>query len=487
MWSGGTRASWQTRAAMGAQQVRRARQPPASPSGVPSLACSSSARRRLAPTTPHAAPAADGEPVALREGRITLYVEHPVFIEPPAEAPPPPPQPLKLTKRELKKMRTQVLASAAAGSACGTLFSCACGAGAGPPSTAPPPPPACTCPAAAASAREGEAGAHPAGPAGAAAAQGQDQQPDARAGRGGHRRCPPSRRAQGEQFSAAVRQCGRAAALVMSPPAPPARRPHRRGGGGSQADGRAPGSARRPQPRAQADARGAQVGGAACCASARLCSSPCRALLLSRARRPTLRRDKKMTKLLGNSEEATETHVAVYKARAAPAGAGTLPAVAGGLGQPFFAAVAGRPTEPPPLPAPAALPARPAPARPQVGDLSNPQLRFKVDVNAKENHMTGTAITGGDFCLVVVEGQPKTLRRRVGRGAAGAQAPARRRARRAWGVVCGRGLRRSRCARCTPAADTRSSCSDASTGTRGGRRRRRRRKETRRSRPTTAI
>ena len=35
----------------------------------------------------------------LREGRITLYVEHPVLIEPPAEAPAPPPQPLKLTKR----------------------------------------------------------------------------------------------------------------------------------------------------------------------------------------------------------------------------------------------------------------------------------------------------------------------------------------------------------------------------------------------------
>lgn len=35
----------------------------------------------------------------LREGRITFYVEHPVLIEPPAEAPPPPPQPLKLTKR----------------------------------------------------------------------------------------------------------------------------------------------------------------------------------------------------------------------------------------------------------------------------------------------------------------------------------------------------------------------------------------------------
>lgn len=38
-------------------------------------------------------------PPQLREGRITFYVEHPVLVEPPAEAPPPPPQPLKLTKR----------------------------------------------------------------------------------------------------------------------------------------------------------------------------------------------------------------------------------------------------------------------------------------------------------------------------------------------------------------------------------------------------
>lgn len=39
--------------------------------------------------------------------QITHYVEHPVPIQPPAEAPLPPPQPLKLTKRELKKLRTQ--------------------------------------------------------------------------------------------------------------------------------------------------------------------------------------------------------------------------------------------------------------------------------------------------------------------------------------------------------------------------------------------
>ncbi|KAJ7569353.1 hypothetical protein O6H91_01G074600 [Diphasiastrum complanatum] len=39
--------------------------------------------------------------------KLTIYVEHPVPIEPPAEPSPPPPQPLKLTKKEQKKLRTQ--------------------------------------------------------------------------------------------------------------------------------------------------------------------------------------------------------------------------------------------------------------------------------------------------------------------------------------------------------------------------------------------
>ena len=39
--------------------------------------------------------------------KITIYVEHPRPIEPPAEPTPPPPQPLKLTKKEQKKLRTQ--------------------------------------------------------------------------------------------------------------------------------------------------------------------------------------------------------------------------------------------------------------------------------------------------------------------------------------------------------------------------------------------
>eukprot|EP01018_Ginkgo_biloba_P038063 Gb_36855 [translate_table: standard] len=39
--------------------------------------------------------------------KLTIYVEHPQPIEPPAEPRPPPPQPLKLTKKEQKKLRTQ--------------------------------------------------------------------------------------------------------------------------------------------------------------------------------------------------------------------------------------------------------------------------------------------------------------------------------------------------------------------------------------------
>lgn len=39
--------------------------------------------------------------------KMTIYVEHPQPIEPPAEPAPPPPQPLKLTKKEQKKLRTQ--------------------------------------------------------------------------------------------------------------------------------------------------------------------------------------------------------------------------------------------------------------------------------------------------------------------------------------------------------------------------------------------
>jgi U4/U6 small nuclear ribonucleoprotein PRP3 len=45
-------------------------------------------------------------------------------------------------------------------------------------------------------------------------------------------------------------------------------------------------------------------------------------------------------------------------------------------------------------------------------DLSSKQLRFKIEVNAKENHMSGiTVIVPGLFSVVVVEGGVKTLRR----------------------------------------------------------------------------
>ncbi|XP_054786484.1 protein RDM16-like isoform X2 [Prosopis cineraria] len=44
---------------------------------------------------------------SIKMEKITIYVEHPRPIEPPAEPAPPPPQPLKLTKKEQKKLRTQ--------------------------------------------------------------------------------------------------------------------------------------------------------------------------------------------------------------------------------------------------------------------------------------------------------------------------------------------------------------------------------------------
>ncbi|KAF6151607.1 hypothetical protein GIB67_010283 [Kingdonia uniflora] len=43
----------------------------------------------------------------LKMDKITIYVEHPLPIDPPAEPAPPAPQPLKLTKKEQKKLRTQ--------------------------------------------------------------------------------------------------------------------------------------------------------------------------------------------------------------------------------------------------------------------------------------------------------------------------------------------------------------------------------------------
>eukprot|EP00878_Enallax_costatus_P034531 GHUV01038293.1.p1 GENE.GHUV01038293.1~~GHUV01038293.1.p1 ORF type:complete len:441 (+),score=148.01 GHUV01038293.1:147-1469(+) len=48
----------------------------------------------------------------------------------------------------------------------------------------------------------------------------------------------------------------------------------------------------------------------------------------------------------------------------------------------------------------------------RVEDLSNGQHRFKVDVNAKENHMSGVMLVcPATFSLVVVEGCPKSMKR----------------------------------------------------------------------------
>ena len=43
----------------------------------------------------------------LREDKITIYVEHPIPLEPPAEEVQPPPMPLPLTQKERKKLKTQ--------------------------------------------------------------------------------------------------------------------------------------------------------------------------------------------------------------------------------------------------------------------------------------------------------------------------------------------------------------------------------------------
>lgn len=50
----------------------------------------------------------------------------------------------------------------------------------------------------------------------------------------------------------------------------------------------------------------------------------------------------------------------------------------------------------------------------KVGSLARPQLKFKVSLNAQENHMTGVGLAvEGEFTLVVVEGPPKAQRRYV--------------------------------------------------------------------------
>lgn len=112
--------------------------------------------------------------------QITIYVEHPVPRDPPAEAPPPPPQPLKLTKKEQKKLRTQrrvarekarvwLAALRRLSRSCPRFFFCVADRDPGDPRLAGAP-------------RDGQAGA-----AGAAEAQGQDLEPDEGAHRPGSR------------------------------------------------------------------------------------------------------------------------------------------------------------------------------------------------------------------------------------------------------------------------------------------------------------
>ena len=47
----------------------------------------------------------------------------------------------------------------------------------------------------------------------------------------------------------------------------------------------------------------------------------------------------------------------------------------------------------------------------KIGDLTNPKLRFKVDISAKELHMTGCAVHCGKYWILVVEGNPKPIRK----------------------------------------------------------------------------
>ncbi|MCD9639127.1 Protein rdm16 [Datura stramonium] len=47
----------------------------------------------------------------------------------------------------------------------------------------------------------------------------------------------------------------------------------------------------------------------------------------------------------------------------------------------------------------------------RVNDLSHPQNRFKIDVNAQENRKTGCAVISGDISVVVVEGGKKSIKR----------------------------------------------------------------------------
>jgi U4/U6 small nuclear ribonucleoprotein PRP3 len=47
----------------------------------------------------------------------------------------------------------------------------------------------------------------------------------------------------------------------------------------------------------------------------------------------------------------------------------------------------------------------------KINNVADPRLRFKVDINAQQNFLTGCCVTGPSFALVVVEGGPKAIRK----------------------------------------------------------------------------
>ncbi|GIM15975.1 hypothetical protein Vretimale_18646 [Volvox reticuliferus] len=229
--------------------------------------------------------AASGQlgPFQLKEARVTIYVEHPVPLEPPAEAPLPPPQPLKLTQKELKKLRTQ------------------------------------------------------------------------------------RRLARDKEKQELIRQG------LLEPPKPKVRiaNLHRVLGTDATLD---PTAVEKEVRKQMAERQAAHED-----------------RNLARKLTPAERRDKKLRKLFGAT--AVESGAADVGARGpgakrgAAAAAATAAAAAAGVD--IICSVY------------------------RVGRLTDPQHRFKVDANARENHMTGIMVISDDFCVVVVEGVGKATRRYI--------------------------------------------------------------------------
>ncbi|GFR42882.1 hypothetical protein Agub_g3874 [Astrephomene gubernaculifera] len=221
-------------------------------------------------------------PFQLKEARLTIYVEHPVPLEPPAEAPPPAPQPLKLTAKELKKLRTQ------------------------------------------------------------------------------------RRLARDKEKQELIRQG------LLEPPKPKVRiaNLHRVLGTDASLD---PTAVEKEVRKQMAERQAAHDD-----------------RNLARMLTPAERRDKKLRKLFGSA--AVEAGVAEVGAagkagRAAAAAAAANAAAAAAAGVDVVCSVY------------------------RVGRMTDPQHRFKVDANARENHMTGMVVISDDFCVVVVEGVEKATRR----------------------------------------------------------------------------